>query len=151
MKTLIDTNILVYAHDSASSYQKSAAELVRNALEGRFEAVISIQNIAELYSVLTNRKRVKSPLSPEDAYRICKLYLVAAEIPKLVPDETTMLRALELASEQNMVGGDFFDCLLAATMEHFKVKHIFTENITDFQKLAFIESTFPLKSKKQTL
>lgn len=35
MKTLIDTNILVYAHDSSSAYQKSAAELVRDGLEGR--------------------------------------------------------------------------------------------------------------------
>jgi predicted nucleic acid-binding protein len=151
MKTLIDTNILVYAHDSASSYQKSAAGLVRDALEGRLEAVISIQNIAELYSVLTNPKRVKSPLSPGDAHRICKLYLVAPEIPKLVPDETTLMRALELASEGSTAGGDFFDCLLAATMEHFEVKRIYTENISDFRKLSFIESTFPLKSKKQTL
>lgn len=148
MKTLIDTNILVYAHDSSSSYQKSAAEIVRNALEGRLEAVISIQNIAELYSVLTNRKRVGSPLSAEDALRICKLYLVASEIPKLVPNETTLLRALELALEQNTVGGDFFDCLLAATMEQFEVKRIYTENISDFQKLSFIESSFPLNSKK---
>jgi len=40
MKTLIDANILVYARDSGSSYQKVAAKLVREALEGRIEAVI---------------------------------------------------------------------------------------------------------------
>jgi len=151
MKTLIDTNILVYAHDSSSAYQKSAAALVKDALEGRFEAVISIQNISELYSVLTNHKRAKKPLNPRAAHHICKLYLVASEIPKLVPEETTLLRALELASEQSTTGGDFFDCLLAATMEQFEVKRIYTENTSDFRKLAFVEANFPLKSKKRTL
>ncbi len=45
MKTLIDTNILVRAHHSHSSYQKSAAGIIRDDLEGRFDAVVSIQNI----------------------------------------------------------------------------------------------------------
>lgn len=148
MKTLIDTNILAYAHASASLYQKSAAGLIKDALEGRFDAVISIQNILELYSLLTNHKRAKKPLNPIEAYHICKLYLVAPEIPKLVPNETTLLRALELASEQSAAGGDFFDCLLVATMQHFEVKKIYTENISDFKKLSFVEPIFPLKSKK---
>ena len=65
MKTLIDTNILVYAHDSSSSYQKAAAQLLARALQGRIETVLSVQNIAELYSVLTSPNRTGRPLRLE--------------------------------------------------------------------------------------
>jgi predicted nucleic acid-binding protein len=151
MKTLLDTNVLVYAHDSTSTYQRSAAELVRKALSGQFEAVLSIQNIGELYSVLTSRKRVKKPLVPREARNICKLYLDAAEISKLNPDEKALVRALELASEENIVGGDFFDCLLAATMESAGIKKIYTENISDFEKFGFLEVVSPFETDQSTM
>ena len=72
MKTLIDTNILVYAHDSSSSYQKAAAQLLARALQGRIETVLSVQNIAELYSVLTSPNRTGRPLKPKEARHICQ-------------------------------------------------------------------------------
>lgn len=149
MRTLIDTNILVYAHDSSSPYQELAAKLLKNALAGRLDAVVSIQNIAELFSVLTNAKRVRKPLSSQETTRICKLYLVTAEIPKLIPNERTMQRALELASELDIRSGDFYDCLLAATMEHYDVKRIYTENISDFERFSFVESVYPFREKSQ--
>ncbi len=145
MKTLIDTNILVYAHDSSSSYQKAAAQLLERALQGRIETVLSVQNIAELYSVLTSPNRTGRPLDSKDARHICKLYLATSEIPKLVPDEKVFDRGLELASEYGMTGGDFFDCLLAATMERAGVTRIYTQNVSDFRKFPFLETIFPLK------
>jgi predicted nucleic acid-binding protein len=148
MKTLIDTNILVYAHDSTSSYQKAAAQLLARVLQGRLEAVVSVQNIAELYSVLTSSRRTGRPLQPRDARQICKLYLAASEIPKLVPDGKAFDRGLELASEHKVTGGDFFDCLLAATMELAGVTRIYTENITDFKRFRFLETIFPLKKSE---
>ena len=152
MKTLIDTNILVHAHDSASPYQKNASELLKSALAGAIEAVVSIQNIAELYSVLSSRKRVKRPLNPSEAQHICKLYLEAPEIPKLIPDAKALRRALELVSEHNVAGGDLFDCLLAATMECSEVKRIYTENVSDFERFTNVESIFPFRGKaKHTL
>lgn len=143
MRTLIDTNILVYAHDSSSSHQKVASDLLERALAGRIEAVVSIQNIAELFSVLTNRKRMKRPFTPREAEGICKLYLAAPEIPKLTPDEKTLSRALELARIYDVSSALFFDCVLAATMESAGVGAIYTENVTDFKKFSFLESMLP--------
>jgi len=148
MKTLIDTNILAYAHDINSPNHRVAAALVERALRQKFEAVISIQNISELYSVLTNSKKLKNPLSPQDASRVCKLYLSSSEIPKIAPNERVILRALELASELNRKGGDFFDCVLAATMESEDVKQILTENVSDFKAFKFVSTASPIKEQR---
>jgi predicted nucleic acid-binding protein len=148
MKTLIDTNVLVYAHDKSSPFQGPASELLKRALTGQFEAVLSIQNIAELYSVLTNSKRVKAPLEPNAAKKICKLYLDASEISKLTLDGKTLSRALELASNEGITDGVFFDCLLAATMELAGIKKIYTENVDDFERFSdFLEAVSPFETR----
>jgi predicted nucleic acid-binding protein len=51
---------------------------------------------------------------------------------------------LELASEHRVTGRDYFDCLLAATMEIAGVARIFTQNIPDFKRFSFLEAAFPL-------
>ncbi|MDA4129437.1 MAG: PIN domain-containing protein [Thaumarchaeota archaeon] len=141
---MIDTNIIAYAHDVNSPNHQVAAALLEKALGQKFEAVISIQNISELYSVLTNSRKLKNPLSPQEASRICKLYLSSAEIPKIAPNERAILRALELASELNRKGGDFFDCVLAATMESEDVKKILTKNVSDFKEFKFVSAASPI-------
>lgn len=143
MKVLIDTNLLVYAHDSASPYQKRVASLIKRALSGRIEAVISTQNIAELFSVLTSERKMGNPLTPSEAFKICKLYLETPELEKLVPNEAALLRGMELAVKVNYRAGDFFDCLIAATMESCGVKRIYTENLADFKPFEFIDAVFP--------
>ena len=149
MRTLIDTNIIAYAHDVNSPHHEAAAAFLEGALTQKFEAVVSIQNISELFSVLTNSKRLKKPLSPQEASRICKLYLSSSEISKIVPDERVILRAIELATELNRKGADFFDCVLAATMELSGVKQICTENVSDFKAFSFLTPVSLLQTQKQ--
>jgi len=149
MKTLIDTNILAYAHDINSPNHQIATALLERALAQKFEAVISIQNIGELFSVLTNSKKLKNPLSPQEASRICKLYLSSSEISKIVPDERVIIRAIELVSELNRKGSDFFDCVLAATMESSGVKQIYTENVLDFKAFIFLTPVSPRKEPRR--
>jgi predicted nucleic acid-binding protein len=108
MKTLIDTNILVIAHDKDSLFQPAASRLLKDAIRGRFQAVISLQNVAEMYSVLTSTRKTRRSLKVIEVSRLCKLYLDSPQIEKLIPDENAYSRGLELASEQNFVGGDFF-------------------------------------------
>lgn len=53
---LLDTNILVYAQDSESSFFKEAKEIVDKARRGELEACISLQNLSEFYAIVANPK-----------------------------------------------------------------------------------------------
>ncbi len=51
-------------------------KLIEDALNGNIEAVLSIQNLIELYAIITDKKRVEHPLSCDKAKRIVELYVI---------------------------------------------------------------------------
>ena len=85
MKMLIDTNILVYAHNIDSPYHRQSKGIIRRAIEGGFTGYLSIQNMVEFFNVITNPKRVTNPLSPSDAAKEIQNYLDTVEIDELPP------------------------------------------------------------------
>jgi predicted nucleic acid-binding protein len=56
---------------------------------------------------------------------------------------------MELAAKVNYRRGDFFDCLIAATMESYGVRWIYTENTDDFKPFEFIDSVFPFPKEQK--
>ena len=62
MRILLDTNILVHAYNEASSQQKAASNIVEKAMNGELEACIAQQVLFEFFAVITNPKRVESPM-----------------------------------------------------------------------------------------
>jgi predicted nucleic acid-binding protein len=68
VSVFFDTNVLVYAHDELSSFHKNSALLLDLALRKEITAIISEQNIIELYRILTNPSAMREkPLSPSEA------------------------------------------------------------------------------------
>ncbi|MBS7247893.1 MAG: hypothetical protein QXW47_11170 [Candidatus Jordarchaeales archaeon] len=142
-RVLLDTMILCYASDELSPSNRGAAVIIKAAVLGFLEAYVSLQNIAELYSVITSRK-VQNPLSPSRAAEICTAYLKSTAIRKLQPTIEDYREAVLEAERIGLRGGDFFDALLACTARG-KVEFIWTENIKDFKQFKFVETENPLE------
>ena len=62
-----DTNILVYADDPSSNHHLKAREYLEQALKRSIRACLSHQILAEYFSVVTSEKRVKQPLTVDEA------------------------------------------------------------------------------------
>jgi predicted nucleic acid-binding protein len=121
---LIDTNILVYAFDSANKHKHTVAQkIVADAFRGSARYAVSVQNLAE-FSVVV-REKVEQPLPVED---VCTfLGLVARSRNWLVLEyhAKTLQRAHEIRDEYRL---HFWDALIVATMEENSVRTILTED-----------------------
>ena len=79
---LIDTNILIFAHNADSPHHKQAQQLMRDAMESKFESCISQQNLLEFFSIITNPKRVEKPFSSKEALSLLENYQFSNTIIK---------------------------------------------------------------------
>ena len=123
----VDTNILVYAFDASEEKQKKAQEILQACWEGKTQFAISLQNLTELFVVLT--RKVKNRLSVTEASHIVTLFLTNENWKKLAPKETTIALALRLTHNFSV---PFWDSMLAAVMIENNIQHIYTENVKDF-------------------
>ena len=73
----VDTNILVYAVMQDDPHHMSSRRFVETVAKGLVSACVFPQNLLEFYSVVTNPRRVFSPLSVTDVFgksRIFEIY-----------------------------------------------------------------------------
>lgn len=140
---LIDTNILVFAHNQDSPHNEKAIQLLKDALEFKIEACIAHQNLLEFFSVITSPKRIDKPLSTETALSWIKLYLESSNIKKVSPSQNTLESALALTKHHKLAKADIFDSYLAATMQENNIPEIYTNNISDFKKFHKIKAINP--------
>ena len=134
---LIDTNILVYAYDK--SYLKKH-RLAKKAVEESWltqSGVLSIQNLAEFYSIIT--REVEKPIAISKAKQIVLDLIEGFEILKY--SEKTIISAID---NQLIYRIPFWDALIVATMEENSVDVIVTEN-EDFKKVEWLKVINPFK------
>lgn len=144
-RILLDTMILCYAHDRLSPCHSKASLIVKTSINGLIKAYISYQSLLEFYSIMTG-KRVKKPLTPQEAAELCILYAKSVAITKLLPTPATYSETFESAEDSSVVDGDVFDCVLAHTARG-NADTIWTENIRHFKKYSFISAENPLEWK----
>jgi predicted nucleic acid-binding protein len=144
-KILLDTMILCYAHDRLSSHHDAASLIIKASINGLIRAFVSLQNLLEFYSIMTG-KRVKNPLSSDEAAEICMLYEESGSFGKLPPSATTYRETFESAKHLSIVNGDIFDCVLAYTCKG-NVDTLWTENTKHFKKYSLLKVENPLKWK----
>ncbi len=137
---LVDSNILIYAINSASPKHKTAQKFLQEKI-GELE--IAHQNIFETLRVLTHKK-FPSPMRPKEAIaavgritKVCKI---------ISPDYKTHHIALELVGKYNLGGDKIFDAYLAATALANDIAIIATDNSKDFQQLREITVFNPFKT-----
>lgn len=142
----IDTNILVYAHNSGASKHEAAKAFLQNSMNtkdenGKLSICIPSQVLVEFMNVIT-WTRLEAPLPLSDAKIIVEDYLkFDAEIIYPKPTQlVTLLGLLDSIKSRKKV----FDVALVATLKDNGIQGLYTVNTSDFQEFAFLEVKNPL-------
>jgi predicted nucleic acid-binding protein len=138
---LLDTNILVYANNLDAPLHEPCRKLVEDALSGRFQAFLAHQNLLELYAVVTDKRRVEHPLSPQSANELIGFYLSASNLSVIFPTTVTFTLLSELISSHAPISHGIFDLMLVALMKEHGLSVIHTANVrhySDFQGISAI-------------
>ena len=135
---LLDSNILVYAYDKSETKKHPIArELVKERWK-KEDTVLSIQNLAEFYSVITSK--IERPLEIDKAKQIVLDYINGFEI--LHYSEKTIVEAINVQAIYKI---PFWDALIVGTMEENSIDTIITENEKDFKKVKWIKTINPFR------
>ena len=142
----IDTNLLVYAHNKDSEFNKEAVSFLEKVLNDRDEkgnltVCLTTQVLIEFVNVIT-RQRLDRPVSITGAIQIINDYL-AAGIKILSQRNTQLQTFLELLSSVK-TRKKIFDVALAATLKDHNITGIYTVNVDDFKEFDFLEVRNPI-------
>lgn len=138
---LIDSNILIYAHDSHSPYHEIAYRCIKN-LVGQHSACFSIQNYLESYRIWT--QKLPKPISSNDAWGIIEYYLHHPLVQTLFPNEEILVETRKLSIKYNKIGVQIFDIQIVATMHVYEIPSLYTANTKDFEMFDRIKIINPL-------
>jgi len=143
----LDTNLLIYAHNTGSIFHEKAAEFVKSIAaekdkNGSHVVGIAPQVFAEFINVIT-RQTIEKPLSLADAILAAEKYLKAG-IPVIHPQRTQMQTFFELAKTAT-TRKKTFDLFLAATLKDNIIEGIYTVNTDDFKDFTFLKVVNPLQ------
>lgn len=143
---LIDTNILVYANNQDSPFHRTSQRLVEQALNRNIKAVLAVQNLAELYAIITDKKRVEHPLNYDTAKKLIEFY--ENHITVIHQTQHTVRTLTKLIGMYKPSAQSIFDCLLTATMLDNSIHKIYTGNSKHFELFDFISVVNPFSGKK---
>lgn len=142
MKSLIDSNILIYAYNQISPFHKEASQFLESRLK-KGEVVFSIQNLYEAYTVFTGQ--LDNPLSPKQAIEIIRYYYINPKVTILYPSRLSAMVSLDLLQKRKVAGNLAFDMVIVGQMIENKIKVIYTKNVRDFSGIREIKVIDPLK------
>ena len=136
-KTLVDTNVLVYALQPDSDRQAKAVAFIKD-LVTRESGVVGAQNLAEFCSLATEKFAKTMDFEQASSF----LSEVSKSLEVISYDENTVAQALKLSYLHDL---HFFDALLAAAMSERGIETIATENEKDFKKIPWLKVVNPFK------
>ncbi|HET7294483.1 MAG TPA: PIN domain-containing protein [Vicinamibacteria bacterium] len=138
-RAFVDTNVLVYAHDTASGPKhRRATELVENLWSTR-GGVVSTQVLQELYVNL--RRRVRTPLPLDEARRLIGDYL---RWEVVVNTGESIVEALEI---EDRYGLSFWDSLIVQAATRSGVERLYSEDLGHGQLYGTVRVVNPFAEK----
>ena len=131
-----DTNVLVYAADNRDERkQRIARNLIKDALNGRLNAWISVQTLSEfINSTLT---KLKLPMDKVDGFLD-----FFDNLPIINPDRTLPRRGLGIKNRYDI---QFYDAMMLAAAERAGATEFYTEDLNDGQFYCDIKAVNPFK------
>lgn len=134
-KVFFDTNILVYANDSAEPWkQKIARNLIKNALKVQ-SAVISIQVLNEFWVTVT--QKIKTPLPESVAEKELELF----ELMEIVDLRLSIFQdALKM---KKLFSLSFWDSLILSAANAANSKIVYSEDMQDGQIVSAMKIVNP--------
>jgi toxin-antitoxin system PIN domain toxin len=139
---LVDTNVLVYAVFPASPQHAASRALIDQATASS-PLYLTTQTLAEFYAVVTDARRVTHPRQPDEAIDAIEQFLALPGMMMLTSPPDLVTRWLTLARQQQVVRGDIFDLLLAASSLGNGISRVYTFNKSDFDTIPGIDVVTP--------
>lgn len=124
-KIFLDTNIIVYAHDSSSGGKHAAAKDIMDHLWKNRNGVISVQVLQEFFVCVT--KKIKKPLTIKYA-RVILEYLSTWDI--VVNDKYLTLKAIDIQERHRF---SFWDSLIIQAADQGRARILLSEDLPDGQ------------------
>jgi predicted nucleic acid-binding protein len=137
----LDTNILVYAFDSADTHRHAMARDVV-ARAARRDCVVALQALAETFHVLTRKGRASAALAGRYVDRLADQFDV-------VHADMNCLRAAMSLVRQHKVGS--WDALLLATIAAVGCRLLLTEDMQDARRIAGLSIVNPFNGRSSPL
>lgn len=146
MMYALDTNLLVYAHNTASPFHPRAKTFIEKVMneqnaEGTLSICIPGQVLLEFLNVIT-RHQLESPLPLHDATRLVQAYMDSGAAI-LYPKSTQLSTLLDLLKSVT-TRQKIFDVALVATLKDHGISGLYTVNTSDFEQFKFLDVKNPL-------
>ena len=143
----IDTNLLVYAHNTDSEYHEAAMAFLEKVMNerdenGRLSVCVPVQVLMEFIHVIT-WQRLERPLSLAEALQVVEDYIDSGII--IVHQRETQLQTFLDLLTTVTTRKKVFDVALAATLKDNEITGIYTANVADFEDFDFLEVINPLQ------
>jgi predicted nucleic acid-binding protein len=134
----VDTNVLVYAHDSSEKTKSlRARQLILAGLRDE-TLVLSAQVLSEFFVTIT--QKIKVPLSSVQAREELEL-LRAAEIVDI--DADLVLEAVDLRRKHKL---SYWDGLIVAAAQRARCPRLYSEDMSGGAHIAGVEIVNPFQS-----
>lgn len=138
-RIFLDTNVIVYAYDTSAGIKHRAAAAIMVDLWDSGLGLVSTQVLQELYVTVTGK--IPKPLDTGRAGEIVRDLL---KWDTIINDGETILDAMGIQSEY---GYSFWDAMIIASAVKGGAKLLYTEDLTDGQKVKGVEIRNPFKGR----
>jgi predicted nucleic acid-binding protein len=137
-KYFVDTNILMYAHDTSAGEKHDRAKVLLEELWRDRTGVVSTQVLQELSVNL--RKKVRRPLDAKATRDIISDYLTWQVI---VNGGESILEAIDLESRYQI---SFWDALVVQAAQASGAETLYSEDLSDGQTYGSVKVINPLRA-----
>lgn len=143
----IDTNLLVYAHNTDSEYHEAAMAFLEKVMNewdenGLLSVCVPVQVLMEFIHVIM-WQRLERPLSLAEALQVVEDYIDSGII--IVHQRETQLQTFLDLLTTVTTRKKVFDVALAATLKDNEITGIYTANVADFEDFDFLKVINPLQ------
>lgn len=136
-KVFVDTNILVYAHDSTQGVRHERAQALVEKLWESGDGIISTQVLQEL--CINLRRKTARPLSKEETRKLLEDY---STWDVVVNTAESVLQALDFEAHYQI---SFWDALIVQAATCCEATVLYSEDLADGQNYGAVRVVNPLK------
>jgi predicted nucleic acid-binding protein len=130
---VLDANVLAYAVDVNAPQRAASRALLEAASDPLVTLYVTSQILCEVYSVITNPRRVAAVSSPTEALRIISAMLALPGLQVLPTPARAVAGWIRLLQRHPVTGANVFDLQIVATMQANGINRIYTFNSDDFK------------------
>lgn len=140
-RLFVDTNVLIFATNSASPWHLPASIILQEARRLGVELIVSPQVIRE-YLVAATRPGSNATLPLAAVLTNVRTFQTDFQV---VEDNALVSAKLaDLVSQVTVGGKQIHDANVVATMQIHNINHLLTHNVADFTRFAHLITVLPL-------